>query len=111
MKNNTYLEKLLKTVSLDGDKYGYPKKKWKIQNYSKIRPWINGRPMNDEEFGEWRKLNYGTAGLVMEMFKDGQKVAEQELDNMDIREILLLIELQDMIGRKWSIKRKEVLQK
>ena len=111
-KNTTHLEALFKIVSLDGDKYGFPKeKRWKMQDYSKIRPWINGRPMSNEEWQEWKKLDCGTSGLIMEMFKNGRKVAEQELDNMDMREILLLMELQDMIGRKWSIKRKEVLQK
>ena len=73
-----------------------------MQEYSKIRPWINGRPMSDQEWQEWKKLDYGTDGLVMEMFKDGQKVAEQEL-NMDIQEVLLLIELQDIQGRTWRI--------
>lgn len=104
MKNYIHLEALFRSVSLDGDQYGFPRqKRWKMQDYSKIRPWINSHLMSDQEWQEWKKLDYGTDGLVMEMFKNGRKVAEQDLSQMDLNEVKLLIELQDIQRRTWRI--------
>ncbi len=42
--------------------------------------------------------------LLMEMFENGKKVAEQGISNMTCRELKWMIEYQEDLGRAWSYK-------
>ena len=42
--------------------------------------------------------------ILMEMFKDGKKVAENDVSEMNCEGLKMAIELQEMLGRTWTYK-------
>jgi hypothetical protein len=100
------LEALFWSVSLDGDQLD---KKWRMQDYGKIRPWVKDRPMTDYEWEAWKILKVYKSlkkdkKLIIESFKNGNKVAEIRVDNnIGLKELSLILEFQEISGRKWKV--------